>query len=374
MDEVRIKELSRLVLKITIICICFYLVFINIEKIGNVLLWMFHKLKPFIIGIVIAVVLDIPLNMIEEQLSKKGIKNQRTVSIILSLLCTLGILVVVLVLILPELYHATKMIFDVLFDTLNQLAYSKGDSLGVYTILKKADIDWLEIKNKMEIWVESSSGNLMYQMLLFFKDTASSLVTFFIALVFSIYVLANKETLKRQTKKILSIWCSKRVNAFISYITNLCINTFNLFMVGQVTEAIILGVLCGVGMAILRIPYALMIGVLIGVTALIPYIGAIIGQIVGFILIFVVDPFKAMIFFVYVLILQQIEGNLIYPKVVGNKIKLAPIWVFFAVSLGGSIAGPLGIIFSVPLVSVLYTLIKEETNRKEKEIKSGVTK
>lgn len=201
MDEVRIKELSRLVLKITIICICFYLVFINIEKIGNVLLWMFHKLKPFIIGIVIAVVLDIPLNMIEEQLSKKGIKNQRTVSIILSLLCTLGILVVVLVLILPELYHATKMIFDVLFDTLNQLAYSKGDSLGVYTILKKADIDWLEIKNKMEIWVESSSGNLMNQMLLFFKDTASSLVTFFIALVFSIYVLANKETLKRQTKK-----------------------------------------------------------------------------------------------------------------------------------------------------------------------------
>ena len=145
-------------------------------------------------------------------------------------------------------------------------------------------------------------------------------------------------------------------------------------MVGQVTEAIILGVLCGVGMAILRIPYALMIGVLIGVTALIPYIGAIIGQIVGFILIFVVDPFKAMIFFVYVLILQQIEGNLIYPKVVGNKIKLAPIWVFFAVSLGGSIAGPLGMIFSVPLVSVLYTLIKEETNRKEKEIKSGVTK
>ena len=187
-------------------------------------------------------------------------------------------------------------------------------------------------------------------------------------------MLANKETLKRQTKKILSIWCSKRVNAFISYITNLCINTFNLFMVGQVTEAIILGVLCGVGMAILRIPYALMIGVFIGVTALIPYIGAIIGQIVGFILIIVVDPFKAMIFFVYVLILQQIEGNLIYPKVVGNKIKLAPIWVFFAVSLGGSIAGPLGMIFSVPLVSVLYTLIKEETNRKEKEMKSGVTK
>ena len=150
---------------------------------------------------------------------------------------------------------------------------------------------------------------------------------------------------------------------------SLSMNVFSRFIVSQVTEAIILGLLCGLGMAILRIPYAVMIGVFIGVTALVPYLGAFLGIIVGFVLIVAVNPWKAIVFIIYVVIVQQIEGNVIYPKVVGNKVKLAPIWIFTAVMLGGSIAGPFGMFFAVPIASILYSLIKKLTNKKKNEMR-----
>ena len=149
------------------------------------------------------------------------------------------------------------------------------------------------------------------------------------------------------------------------HVFDVCNQTFKLFIAGQATEAVILGVLCMIGMMILQIPYAPMVGALIGVTALIPILGAFIGTIIGAIMILTVNPFKAVIFVVFLLILQQIEGNLIYPRVVGSKINLPAMWVLAAVTVGGNLAGPLGMLLGVPAASAAYALIKEATDNRE---------
>ena len=147
----------------------------------------------------------------------------------------------------------------------------------------------------------------------------------------------------------------------------MCNTTFHEFIVGQVTEAFILGSLCAVGMMLLRIPYAPMIGALVGVTALIPYVGAWLAGIVGAFMILTVSPIKAVIFIIYLVILQQVEGNVIYPKVVGAKIKLPAMWVLAAVTIGGNLAGPVGMLAGVPIASAAYALFREATLVREKE-------
>lgn len=188
---------------------------------------------------------------------------------------------------------------------------------------------------------------------------------FFIGLVFSIYILADKETLKRQTLRLVRVWFPKRFGRSIIHIVSVCNRSFRNFIAGQAIEAVILGTLCTIGMLILRLPYAPMIGALVGVTALIPIVGAFIGTIIGAFLILTISPFKAFLFVAFFIILQQLEGNLIYPKVVGSKINLPAIWVLAAVTIGGSLARPLGMLLGVPAVSAAYELLKEATRKQE---------
>ena len=190
-------------------------------------------------------------------------------------------------------------------------------------------------------------------------------MNFFIGLVFSIYVLANKEKLKRQTLRLIHVWLPQRFGSALVHVVSVCNLSFRNFIAGQATEALILGMLCTIGMLILRLPYAPMIGALVGVTALIPIVGAFIGTIVGAFLILTVSPFKALIFVIFLVILQQIEGNLIYPKVMGARINLPAIWVFAAVTVGGNLAGPVGMLLGVPAASAAYELLKEATSKRE---------
>lgn len=183
--------------------------------------------------------------------------------------------------------------------------------------------------------------------------------------MFCIYVLANKETLARQFGRLARVWLPKQFTNTASHIFTVCADVFQQFIIGQTTEAVILGSLCGIGMAILRIPYAPMVGALVGVTALIPYVGAFLATIVGAFMILTVNPFKALIFVIFLLALQQVEGNLIYPKVVGKKINLPAIWVLAAITIGGNLAGPIGMLLGVPAASAAYALIKEETIKRE---------
>ena len=207
----------------------------------------------------------------------------------------------------------------------------------------------------------------------FISSIISGIATFFIAIVFAVYILIDKEKLKEQVRKIVYAYLSKEKADKIVNIGNIASSTFKRFFTVQCLEATILGTLCLIGMLILRIPYALQIGILIGVTALIPIVGAFIGVIIGSVLILSVEPIKVIIFIVFVLILQQVEGNLIYPRVVGSSIGLPGMWVLVAVTVGGSIGGILGMLIGVPIATIIYTLLKNDVNKKLEQKKEVAT-
>ena len=194
----------------------------------------------------------------------------------------------------------------------------------------------------------------------------SVIFNFVVGLIFAIYILGGKEKLANQFKRIVSTYTNGKISTKVFYVLKVTDECFHNFIVGQCIEAVILGALCTIGMLILRLPYAVMIGVFVGCTALIPIAGAYIGAIVGVIMIFTVSPVKSIFFIVFIIILQQLENQLIYPKVVGSSIGLPGIWVFAAVMIGAGLFGIQGVIFGIPIVSVFYQLIKNDLNKREK--------
>lgn len=186
--------------------------------------------------------------------------------------------------------------------------------------------------------------------------------------MFAIYILFSKEKLKSQSKRLIRAWLPESFGKWLIHASSVASVNFRNFISGQTLEAIILGVLCMVGMMILRIPYAPMVGALVGVTALIPVVGGFIGAIVGAFMIVTVSPIKALIFIVFLLILQQLEGDLFYPKVMGSRVNLPAIWIMAAVTIGGELAGPVGMLLSVPMASTAYVLIKEATLNRERRL------
>jgi len=267
-----------------------------------------------------------------------------------------------------------NLIVQIVSEGLEQLADLDNTSAFAQTPFAEwiSGIDWLGLRTQMEAWLKRQGGNLAGHAVGAVGSAVSGLVTFVIGLTFAIYILAGKEKLKRQASRLLRVWLPARLSGGIIHVASVCVGTFKLFIAGQAMEAIILGTLCMVGMAVLRLPYAPMIGALVGVTALIPVVGAFMGTIVGTIMILTVDPFKAVVFVIYLLILQQVEGNVIYPRVVGSKINLPAIWVLAAVTIGGNLAGPFGMLLGVPAVSAAYALIKEATDLQEQRMCTAV--
>jgi len=233
-------------------------------------------------------------------------------------------------------------------------------------ILLQADIiDWEGLLVQVEEWIRMEGGSFVSRAFGAAGSVVGSIATGFIGLIFSIYILSQKETLKRQACRLIRAWLPKTIGETIIHIAAVCSRIFRLFIAGQATEAVILGTLCMLGMMLLGLPYAPMIGALVGTTALIPIVGAFVGTIVGAVMIVTVNPVQALVFVAFLLILQQVEGNMIYPRVVGSKLNLPAIWVLAAITVGGNIAGPLGMLFGVPLVSSAYTLIREATEYRE---------
>ena len=192
----------------------------------------------------------------------------------------------------------------------------------------------------------------------------SAVVNILVAFIFAIYLLNAKENLKRQAGWILQAFVKTAAKERICYVVQVFHETFTNFIVGQCMEAVIIGTLCAVLMTVLRLPYAVMTGTVVGATALIPVVGAYIGAAVGAFMVFTVDPIQALIFIAALVVLQQVEGNLIYPKVVGSSIGLPGIWVLAAVTVGGGLLGLEGVLFSVPVASVLYTLLRRNVRKR----------
>ena len=224
-----------------------------------------------------------------------------------------------------------------------------------------------KLKEELTNLIANNSDYILNISFVFANSILSGVTNFFVGLIFAIYVLIDKENLMRQTKKVLNKILPKNIYNKIIDIASLSNTTFQNFVKVQAFEAFILGFLCFIGMLLLGLPYAATISVLVGFTALIPIFGAFIGCIVGAFLIFMISPIKAAIFIIFFLVLQQIEGNLIYPHVVGGKIGLPSIWVLVAVMIGGSIGGVFGMLIGVPVLSIIYSLLKSYVNPKKEK-------
>ena len=226
--------------------------------------------------------------------------------------------------------------------------------------IQNINIDIEKIKNQS---IEGAI-NLFTSSLGIIGGIFSGITNLIISIIFAIYMLISKEKIRKLTKNIIYAYIPEQKAKNIIKILRLSRDTFRKFITGQCIEACILGSLCALGMLILNIPYAITIGVLVGVTAIIPIVGAFLGVIVGAILIISVEPIKAVVFIIFFLILQQIEGNLIYPKVVGNSVGIPGLLVLFAVTVGGSLYGIVGMLLGLPVVSILYTMLKEDVSRR----------
>lgn len=365
------KTLTKWIVGTIAACILIFLGVRYVSAIALAVEWVVDLVRPLLIGTVLAMVLSVPMGFIENRLFTKNPRHKarRPLAILLALLLVIGIFIGIAVLVIPEFMGAVSIVISSLTGGLDQLAaFETSDAysqLPFAAQLEQLDLDWLSLKTQLEGWIQKVSTSVLDATTSALGSVASSLIDGIVAFVFCIYVLANKETLARQFGRLARVWLPKRFTDTASHVFAVCADVFQQFIIGQTTEAVILGSLCGIGMAILRIPYAPMVGALVGVTALIPYVGAFLATIVGAFMILTVNPFKALIFVIFLLALQQVEGNLIYPKVVGKKINLPAIWVLAAITIGGNLAGPIGMLLGVPAASAAYALIKEETIKRE---------
>ena len=368
-DKTKIRKMTKWIIGVVTACILIYLAIRHLDMIAVGISWLVDITFPILLGAVMALILNVPMRPIEEHLHVKKEKTKRPLAIVLSLVLVLGIFIGIAFLVIPEIVDTIRLVAQIVLTGIDQAASWEqtiefsGLPFGEY--LQQIDIDWMQLKGNLEQWTMSQRNVLLQQAAGAVSSIASGFMNFFIGMVFSIYVLANKEKLKRQTLRLIRVWLPQKFGSALVHVVSVCNRSFRNFIAGQATEAVILGMLCTIGMLVLRLPYAPMIGALVGVTALIPIVGAFIGTIVGAFLILTVSPFKTFIFVVFLIILQQLEGNLIYPKVMGARINLPAIWVFAAVTVGGNLAGPVGMLLGVPAASAAYELLKEATAKRE---------
>ncbi len=366
--------------KIIFIALFGYLIVDNVEVVGDIIGKIISIISPFVVGAAIAFILNLPMGFFEEKLSKfktkKGKKLGkgfiRAVSLILAILVIALILSLIVNLILPEIINIITLLIEKLpyygAELKNIASNITQDVPQINEIIKGIDINNKELQEQIKNLVTSFLSKSVSVV----GNIIGSIVNTVVSIVFAAYILTSKDKLKEQAKKILYAYNEKGKAEKIIDIGRTARNIFRRFISGQCLEATILGSLSIIGMLILKVPYAVPIGVLIGVTALIPIVGAFIGIIIGGVLILSVEPVKVITFIIYILILQQIEGNLIYPKVVGNSVGLPGIWVLVSVAVGGDLFGIIGMLLGLPTASVLYTLFKQNVYKKldEKGIKN----
>lgn len=355
LDKNNIKQ-GMILISFTIVLLTLML---NIQSMIQLFYTCISVIYPFILGGCIAFILNIPMNFYENKLFKIKTKLSRTISLVLSLLSVMIVCNVVIFIVVPELITTISTLPSTMshfFDGVRQFLESSFDSPLIVNYIES--LNWDSIFNELIVLIQSGASNILSSSLSITTSIVSFVVTFLVAIIFSIYILLQKETLSRQFKKVLyALFNQKWVLKFYE-VSSLSYTTFCNFIAGQCLEAIILGFMFFVVMILLNMPYALLVGVLLCVTALIPIVGAFIGCFVGTFLIFIQDPMQAFVFLIVFLIIQQVEGNLIYPYVVGNSVGLPSIWVLVSVTVGGSLFGIVGMLVAIPIVSVLYTLFK----------------
>ncbi len=343
--------------------------------------------KPFLIGAAIAFVLNLPMKTIESRLfakwkGKSAEKLKRPVSMVLAIIVLLLIINLVVVTVVPQVTKAATVLgqkiptfLDNVVVQLEQLSIQYPQLQEQITALEQIEINWESVVDKVINFLKNGVGSMLTSTVSVASGIIGGVVNFVISFIFALYILSQKENLSDQGKRILTAYLPDKASSRILKVLSLAHRNFSNFITGQCLEALILGTMFIIAMSIFRMPYAFMVGVLIAFTSLIPIVGAFIGCVVGAFLILIENPILALWFVILFLILQQVEGNLIYPRVVGNSVGLPSIWVLMAVSLGGSLFGVTGMLLFIPLLSTFYALLREsvnERNARKKDLTQNV--
>lgn len=365
------RKTTKQILLIVAFGVTLFWVLLNLSKIFDILGAVMKLLTPFFIGLALAFIMKVPMKHIEHFLGKiqlqkerKGLRKAiRPISISLTLFLILLMIFFVFFLVIPDVGKTIVLIKDQIPEFVARIQEwwkeYEQHLPTVSTWISSLDLDWGKYMDTLADYLQKGAVGVVNATVSFTTSLFSGLINLALGFIFAVYLLMQKEKLAVQCKKLLYSFLSEKLADESVRISRVSDRAFTNFISGQCTEAVILGCLCFIGMMIFRFPFALTISVLVGFTALIPIFGAFIGTAVGAFLIFVTDPLLALWFIVFILVLQQIEGNLIYPKVVGTSVGLPSLWVLLAVTVGGASMGILGMLINVPIASILYTLLSE---------------
>lgn len=375
MEKKKVRQIRGLILFTAIVV----LIILNFNSVMNTFVFLVKILQPFLIGGVIAFVLNIPMKAIETKLLKRwkgksADKLKRPASLVLALLFIAGLIYIVLQTVVPQISATTlelgkkiPVFLSQIMEKLEKLSAEYPDILKQLQELEKMEIDWNSLLSNVSGFMKTGVGSVLTSTVSVAGAIINTVINIVIAIIFSIYILTQKEKLGSQGSRILHAYFPEKVYTRIEKVLYLLYHNFTNFVTGQCLEAVILGCMFVVAMLIFRMDYAVLVGVLVAFTALIPIVGAFIGCAVGAFLLAINNPMTALWFVILFLIIQQIEGNLIYPKVVGNSVGLPSIWVLVAVSVGGSLFGIPGMLLFIPLVSTLYALLREDVAKRNEK-------
>lgn len=371
-DKVKVRQIRGLILFVAAIVM---LMIYSKSVLGGIALFV-GMIQPFLVGGAIAFVLNLPMRWIETKVLKKwngkvAAKIKRPVCMVLALVLLLLIITCVIWIVVPQIGVTAKELgvlipafFADVWEQLEKLTKAYPEIWSKVQELENIEINWESVISSVGNFLKNGMGNMLTSTVTFASSVIGGMVNFFISFIFAIYILSQKEKLANQGDRILKAYLSEKWYKRTAKVLKLLDKNFGNFISGQCLEAIILGVLFIVAMAVFGFPYAVLVGVLIAFTSLIPVVGAFVGCFVGAFLILINDPVQAVWFVVMFLIIQQLEGNLIYPRVVGSSVGLPSIWVLAAVSVGGSMFGVVGMLCFIPLISTFYSLLREDVNKR----------
>ena len=385
----------RIILLIITFAVVLYTVAQNLAAIYGAVATVWNVFGVVITGLAMAFVLNVPLKLFEnrvfygmsEDRRPYVRKMRRPVSLVCALVVTLGVIVILIAVIMPQLTATVAEVASQLPDYINSVVQWLRDFLSGFGItvdaLEDFSVDWEQVFSDLTTYLKEGSANVLESaasagssVVSTVTDVGGSVISTvmntFLGLIVAVYVLAQKERIGHFMKRCIDAFLPHRASSAISRIASMASETFSNFVAGQFTDSCILGVLCYICMRIFRFPYPEVISVVIGVTSLVPMVGSFIGEVIGALLILIVSPIKALLFIVMVLAIQQVDGAFIYPRIVGKSVGLPGVAVFCAVIVGGNVAGVLGSLLGVPVCALLYALLREAVDARQKRRESAV--
>lgn len=359
------------------------LAIINWSYLVSMVSMVWSVIFPLILGGMIAFVLNLLMRLIEKYLfpntDKKWLQHtRRPLAIVLAILVIILVITGVVIIVIPQLASAVMTLIDVIPTVVANVSNWIDQQEALIPMLdeftSQIDINWGNIISSVVSGVNSIASGLATTSVSVLTTSVSAVTNIFLGILFAIYILFSKEKLGNQVNRVMSAYLSEDIRLLVKNLLHITNETFSKFISGMVIEAVILGVLVTAGLLILQIPYAAMLGVLQGVLALVPILGAFMAGAIGVIILLALNPTYAVIYLVFVLVVQQLEGDFIYPRVVGDSIGLPSMWVLFAVTVGGGLMGIPGMLIGVPILAAIYKIIKLDVRYRESVKEDSVDK